>query len=129
MSENHKFTGTIVVTCLPCVPTGCSNRAGVCRFQKWAQRQAKSGTDEVQLMRHQKDLLAKTLIDCPLLLLWFVEPVLVCALLEWTAHRVQHFVHVQHVLALLVFFRSIICLAAFVACCLLDLWVSAVICT
>ena len=27
-ADYYKFTGTIVVTCSPCVQTGCSNRAG-----------------------------------------------------------------------------------------------------
>ena len=90
----------VVAACLFCVRTGCSNRAGGedartnWRANKGktsiAQRQAKNCIEEVKLMRHQTYPFTKTLIGCPLLLLLFVELVLVCALLEWTAHHVQH---------------------------------------
>ena len=33
-SDDIKFRGTIVVTCLPCVQTGCSNYAGVYNLQQ-----------------------------------------------------------------------------------------------
>ena len=109
--------GTIVVTCLHCAQTGCSNRAGgedakTARQAKEGragrtQRQVRSGTDEMKLVRDPKVLHASTsvvsfcccsgLLSSCFFMLFSRGQRAVCSIL--------HVHYFQHVLALLLFLK------------------------